>query len=228
MSSDADAQTQKHSADQEAGSLSFCITLLNGELIKQPVTEFETIERQLHTKFDATQYIKTKTGNIVSRRSVLHGSQRILLAGKSTLANNCVIRGDLSTLRIGPFCFLGSGSLLRPPSKQLPRTIAFLPMTLGSHIFIGKNTIIEAAKIGDHVIISDDCVVSDRCILQDCCVLLPGTILPPDTIVPPFSVFAGHPARQVADVSLPESFIEIQKHRAERLYDEIAANLEQK
>ena len=112
---------------------------------------------------------------------------------------------------------------LRPPSKQYQRTIAFLPVTLGSNIFIGRNAIVEAAKIGDNVIISDDCIVSNRCILQDACILLPGTVLPPDSVVPPFSVYWGNPGRELTGFKLPEAYLDYQQHRAQRLYEQINA-----
>ena len=203
----------------------FTVTLLNEEVLSQPVDSFDVVERHLRRPIDPKQFIKTKTGNLVSRRSVLHGSQRILLAGKSTLSNACLVRGDLATLRIGQHCFFGISSLVRPPSKHYQRTFAYLPMTLGSNIFIGRNSIIEAARIGDCVIVSDDCIVSSRCILQDACILLPGTVLPPDTVVPPFTVYWGNPGREVAHLRLSEGYMEFQKYRAETLYEEINSHI---
>ena len=57
----------------------FQVTLLNEEVLRRPVDDFDSVEARLRVPVDPKLFIKTKTGNIVSRRSVLHGSQRILL-----------------------------------------------------------------------------------------------------------------------------------------------------
>jgi hypothetical protein len=74
-----------HAAPAPLSDLSspeFRVTLLNGDLLAGPVLEFDVVERHLKHPLDKAQFIKTRTGNIVSRRSVLHGSQKILIGGK--------------------------------------------------------------------------------------------------------------------------------------------------
>ena len=56
---------------------------------------------QLTIFFNAKDYISTNSGNTVSRKSVLCGTQNIHLHGKTIISEDTVIRGDLSYIRIG-------------------------------------------------------------------------------------------------------------------------------
>ncbi|KAI9754600.1 MAG: Mannose-6-phosphate isomerase [Chaenotheca gracillima] len=91
-----------------------------------------------------SEYIETDTGNKVSRKAHIHGTQNIILGGKSAIQSDCTLRGDLHRLlppsttapsttqsgakpakpqstpavSMGRYCILCPGSLLRPPSKS--------------------------------------------------------------------------------------------------------------
>jgi len=56
--------------------------------------------------YSKDDYIETLTGNRVSRKSVLCGSQNIRLYGKAIIKPNTIIRGDLANVNIGRF-FIG-------------------------------------------------------------------------------------------------------------------------
>ncbi|VDN10893.1 unnamed protein product [Dibothriocephalus latus] len=63
--------------------------------------------------------------------------------------------------------------------------VAFFPLHIGDHVFIGEDSIINAAQIGSYVHIGKNCVVSRRCVLKDACALLDNTVLAAETVVPP-------------------------------------------
>jgi len=74
------------------------------------------------------EYIETDTGNKVSRKSNILGSQNIILGGKTIIQADCTIRGDLRragvqgqhgnvAIAVGRYCFFARGSVLRPPGK---------------------------------------------------------------------------------------------------------------
>lgn len=166
--------------------------------------------------YNQAEYIETGTGNIVSRTSVLCGSQNISLVGKSIVKPGVILRGDLQLLKIGKFVIIGEGSVLRPSYKKYKGNIAFFPMSIGDYVTIGARSVISAAQIGTCVDIGEDCVISKRCILKDNSMILPGTVLPPDTWVPPLTVFGGSPGRYLGD--LPESTSVSQKQHAMNEY----------
>ena len=151
--------------------------------------------------FESKDYICTSSGNNVSRNSVLCGTSNIHLHGKTVISEGTVLRGDLSHIRIGRYCILSEESVIRPPSKRFSRGFAFIPMQLGSYVYIGRRCVVKAAQIGSHVMIGDDCVISERCIVRDCCEIADGSVLAPGTVVAPFSRFSGNPAKLVSELS---------------------------
>ncbi|KAI9866092.1 MAG: hypothetical protein M1813_001653 [Trichoglossum hirsutum] len=170
------------------------------------------------------EYIETDTGNKVSRKSNILGTQHIILGGKTIIQADCTIRGDLyrtlppssstSTtqtsssapnnpniaIAIGRYCILSPRSLLRPPSKIYRGAYSHYPLKLGDHVFIGPDSIIEAAVIGSYVHIGAGSVVGKFAIIKDCVKVLDGTVIPQGMVVPSFSVVAGRPARVIDEV----------------------------
>lgn len=74
--------------------------------------------------FDEASHQKD-TGNKVSKKSTIIGSQNIVLGGKTIIQTGAVIRGDLRragtghamVVAIGKYCLLGEGCVIRPPYK---------------------------------------------------------------------------------------------------------------
>lgn len=152
--------------------------------------------------YNQSEYIETASGNKVCRKSVLCGSQNIMLMGRTIIQSDCIIRGDLASVKIGRYCVISSQTVIRPPFKKFSKGVAFLPMSIGDHVFIGEDTVVNAASIGSYVFIGKNCVIGKHCILKDCCVITDGTVLPQGTVVPAFAVYTGSPAKP--DQELPE------------------------
>ncbi|XP_068219758.1 dynactin subunit 5 isoform X2 [Palaemon carinicauda] len=99
-----------------------------------------------------------------------------------------------------------SGWNFRIHTTQKPSTlklVAFFPLHIGDHVYIGEGSIVNAAVIGSYVYIGKNCVIGRRCVLKDCCMIADNTVLPPETVVPPFARYSDSPARHTGD--LPES-----------------------
>jgi len=155
------------------------------------------------SSYEAGSYIETASGNKVGRQSTLCGSQNIILNGNTVVQNNCVIRGDLASVRIGRNCVIRKDTVIRPPFKQFARGAAFFPCMIGDHVYIDEGSVVNAAQIGSYVHIGKNCIIGKRCSLKDCCQIADNTVLPPDTVVPSFTVFGGKPAKRIG--KLPES-----------------------
>ena len=152
--------------------------------------------------YNNPEYIETASGNKVSRQSVLCGSQNIVINGKTIIMTDCVIRGDLANVRIGRHCIVSRKAVIRPPFKKFSKGVAFFPIHIGDNVFIGEDSIVNAAQVGSFVHIGKNCVIGRRCVLKDCCAIADNTVLPPETVVPPFTVFSGSPGRFSSE--LPE------------------------
>ncbi|KAL4882930.1 trimeric LpxA-like protein [Aspergillus karnatakaensis] len=190
---------------------------------------------------------KQDTGNIVSRRSQIHGTQHIALAGKSVIMADAVIRGDLfrnttpssadptqtqassskpdaegastttgtssSTkqsqqansniaISIGRYTFISRAAILRPPSRLRNNIHTYSTLHIGSYVFIGERSVVEAARVEDYVTIGKDVVIGSLAILKERCQILDGAVVPPGMVVPSHCVVGGQPGRVVGEVGI--------------------------
>ncbi|KAL3466688.1 trimeric LpxA-like protein [Aspergillus heterothallicus] len=173
------------------------------------------------------EYIETDTGNKISRRSQIHGTQHIILGGKSIIQADAVIRGDLfrtssasSTpdsksdskaaagggagnsiaITIGRYSYISRSAILRPPSRLHRGVHSYFPLKIGDHVFVGERSVVEAASVGNHVHIGKDAVIGSMAILKEFAYVLDGAVVPAGMVVPSWCVVGGAPARIVGEV----------------------------
>lgn len=65
---------------------------------------------------------------------------------------------------------------------------------------MAPGAVIEAASIGDRVVVGEGAVVGCFAILKEGCVVLPGAVVPGGMVVPSGMVVGGRPARLVGEV----------------------------
>ncbi|KAJ3009968.1 hypothetical protein HKX48_007649 [Thoreauomyces humboldtii] len=175
-------------------------------------------------RYDKAEFIETDTGNKVSRKSIICGSQNIVLGGKTIIQRDCMVRGDLRrtgtghavVVAIGRYCFLGERSVIRPPYKTYKGVFNYYPMKIADHVYIGEGAVVEAAQVGSYVHIGRDAVIGRFAVIKDCCRILDGAVVPPNTVVPSFSVYGGAPAKLVDE--LPESTQELFEAQTKDFY----------
>lgn len=171
--------------------------------------------------FSKSEYIETASGNRVSRQSVLCGSQNIILNGKNVVQSEAIIRGDLANVRIGRNCIISSKSIIRPPFKKFSKGVAFFPLQIGDHVFIGDNSIVNAAVVNSYVYIGKNVTIGRRCVLKDCCYIEDNSVLPPETVVPTFTRYSGSPAKRAGE--LPENTQDIMIDFTKNYYNHFTA-----
>lgn len=69
-------------------------------------------------------------------------------------------------------------------------------------MFVGERSVIEAARVEDHVTIGKDVVVGSMAILKERCQVLDGAVVPAGMVVPSHCVVGGQPARIVGEVPI--------------------------
>ncbi|KAB8072988.1 trimeric LpxA-like protein [Aspergillus leporis] len=163
------------------------------------------------------EYIETDTGNKISRRSQIHGTQHIILGGKTVIQAEAVIRGDLYrnptsasadaptntpsvAITIGRYSHISKQAILRPPSRLHRGVHSYYPLKIGDHVFVGERAVVEAASVGNHVHVGREAVVGSMAILKDYAVVLDGAVVAPGMVVPSWCVVGGAPARIVGEV----------------------------
>lgn len=120
-------------------------------------------------------FIQTSSGNIISRNCTICKTQSVELPnGKCIINDDVIIRADLAPVQLQKYCFIGKGTVLHPSYTSNIIAFKFIPLTIGSHCYIGQDCIIEAAVIGVGCDIGDNCIISKRCILKDYVKVLEG------------------------------------------------------
>ncbi|KAK4050199.1 hypothetical protein OIO90_005181 [Microbotryomycetes sp. JL221] len=177
-------------------------------------------------------YISTETGNHISRKSIIAGSQNIVLGGKTIIEPGVVVRGDLRraqstsstndasgggvVLSVGKYCMLQEGCVLRPPCKTYKGTFSYYPMKLGDFVTIGANSVVEAASIGNGVEIGRNCIIGPLAIIKDFAKVADNSVVGAGAIIPSLCEWSGSPARPIG--TLPESTPELTESNAKLAY----------
>lgn len=67
------------------------------------------------------------------------GRQNIFLNGKTIIMNDCIIRGELASVRVGCHCVVKSRSVIRPPFKKIQQRCYLLSSAYwGSCLYWGR------------------------------------------------------------------------------------------
>ncbi|KAJ9632247.1 hypothetical protein H2203_000651 [Taxawa tesnikishii (nom. ined.)] len=162
-----------------------------------------------------SEYIETDTGNKISRRAKIEGKSNIMLGGRTVIMADVYMRGDLhrfstssgekdaastTAISIGRYTVVSTGCTIRPPARIRGGQMAYYPVRIGDHVFIGPNTHISSLQIGSHVYIGPNVVLSQFCMIKENCKILPDTVVPPNMVIPPGSVVGGRPGRIIGEV----------------------------
>ncbi|KAJ9471664.1 Dynactin subunit 5 [Diplonema papillatum] len=142
----------------------------------------------------AQQYKVTSRSSKVSTQSVLCGLKKITMKECCIIKKEAVLRADLAHIFLGSYCILGQRSVIRPHWRTTGGKVSFFPIKIGSHVYVGDGSIVEAASIGSCVLIGEHAVVGRKASIKSGVVIEPNTVVPADAILPSFTRWGGDPA----------------------------------
>lgn len=90
---------------------------------------------------------------------------------------------------MGRYCIVEEGAVIRPPCKIYKGEFSHFPMRIGDYCHVGRESIVEAASIGNHVFIGARAVIGKFAVIKDCCYIAENVIVPPYSVIAPFSQF---------------------------------------
>jgi carbonic anhydrase/acetyltransferase-like protein (isoleucine patch superfamily) len=101
---------------------------------------------------DIRDFLVTSSRNVISRRSKLYKSEVILVEGCSIIDHDTIIRADLAPIKIGRYCRLESGAVLRPP-LSLDNNNTFVSQILLDYVIVEKDAIVKSTLIESCVLV---------------------------------------------------------------------------
>ncbi len=56
--------------------------------------------------YNKNEYFETPSGNRINKRSLIRGTSKINLNGKTIMMERCIVRGDLAKITLGKYVIL--------------------------------------------------------------------------------------------------------------------------
>ncbi|MBI2866100.1 MAG: gamma carbonic anhydrase family protein [Chloroflexi bacterium] len=122
----------------------------------------------------------------------------------SSIWPGVVVRGDGGPIRLGRHTNIQDNSVVHSAS----------PMDIGDEVSLGHGVVVEARRLGNHVLIGNNATVLPGVEVGDYSIVAANSVVLSDTKIPPYSFVVGVPARVKGRVS------EEQVARSQRTSDE--------
>lgn len=111
---------------------------------------------------------------------------------------NCVIRGDVNTIRIGARTNIQDGTVVHVTTKTGPTRI-------GSNITIGHKALLHACILEDNCFVGMGAIAMDHAVVESGGMLAAGALLTAGKRVSGGQLWAGNPAKYFRDLKREES-----------------------
>jgi carbonic anhydrase/acetyltransferase-like protein (isoleucine patch superfamily) len=108
---------------------------------------------------------------------------------------NCVLRGDINSIRIGHNTNIQDGVVIHVARDLFPTII-------GSYVTVGHGAILHGCTIKDRSLVGIGAIILDGASVGEESIIAAGSLVTPGSAIPPRSLVMGQPARvkrQVTD-----------------------------
>lgn len=120
----------------------------------------------------------------------------VTLGPESSVWPSAVLRGDDGRIEIGARTSIQDGSVIHTTLRR--------PTIIGDEVTVGHNVHIEAATIGNRVLVSSGSVVLNGAEVDDGAIVAAGAVVSPNAHVPARRMALGVPARVRENHEVPE------------------------
>ena len=102
----------------------------------------------------------------------------------SSTASSDAAKNTRTAIAVGRYTLISSGATLHPPHRFVrnPDTNVVEPtyyaQKIGENVFVGRDSYVAAAQVGNHVWIGEGAVIENGCVIRDCVKVLPGSVMP--------------------------------------------------
>lgn len=118
----------------------------------------------------------------------------VVIGDNCSIWFNCVLRGDVNSIRIGNNVNIQDGAVIHTLYKK---SVAIL----GDNVSVGHNATIHGATIHNNCLIGMGAILLDGVVVESGSIVAAGAVVSPGTHIEQGSLYAGVPARKIKDVS---------------------------
>jgi len=121
----------------------------------------------------------------------------VILEDEASIWYNCVLRGDVNPIHVGPRSNIQDGSVVHV-------TTALHATEIGADCLVGHLALIHGCKLHDRAFVGMGAIVMDGCEIESDGMLAAGAMLTPGKRIPAGQMWTGRPARHARDLSPEE------------------------
>lgn len=136
----------------------------------------------------------------------------VMMEEYSSIWYNCVVRGDINSIKIGKYTNVQDGSVVHVADD--------CATVIGDYVTIGHGTIIHGCKIEDHCLIGMGAIVMNGAVVGRGSIIAAGAVVKENQIIPPFSMAVGVPAKIIKTVPEETEKIHSQAVKYKKLWSE--------
>lgn len=122
---------------------------------------------------------------------------------------NCVLRGDVNSIRIGARTNVQDGTVIHCDSPDPGRTEGF-PTVIGEDVLIGHMAMVHGCTLEDRAFVGLSATVMNGCVIESDAMLAAGALLSPGKRIPSRQLWAGGPAKHLRDLT-DEALVDLQR-----------------
>jgi gamma-carbonic anhydrase len=125
------------------------------------------------------------------------------IGAESSIWYNCVLRGDVSRIRIGQRTNIQDGTVIHVDSPR-PGNPDGNPTIIGNDVLIGHMVMLHGSTLHDRAFVGLGSIVMDGCTIESDGMLAAGALLTPGKIILSGELWVGRPAKKLRDLSPKE------------------------
>ena len=133
-------------------------------------------------QYNVQEFFSSSNGNIINREALICKPQAVEIpSGRCFIGKDAIIRGDFAAVILNKYCHIGCRAVIRPAYSEI-KGFRFIPLTIGSHTYIGEDCVVESAVIGIGCYVGKNSILSKRSILKDFVYIMENSVIPPGSL----------------------------------------------
>jgi carbonic anhydrase/acetyltransferase-like protein (isoleucine patch superfamily) len=121
---------------------------------------------------------------------------RVFVGDFSSIWFNCILRGDINSIRIGSYSNIQDGSILHVGDH--------FPITIGDYVTVGHGARLHGCTIGDNTLIGIGATILNSAKVGENSIIAAGSLIPEGMEMEGNKLYMGVPVRPIRKVTAEE------------------------